>query len=165
MSPTGHEAHRPKRPTTWRRTLARLPVHLYRVGLGRLFGTRFLMLTHTGRSSGRPRQVVIEVVAHDDRERSWTVASGYGTQSQWYQNLRHSPSGTVQTGGHRYQVSAQFLSPEEGAEIMAAYAPHHPRVARQLCHYLGLPSDGTPDSFRAAGRQIPFVRLTECGAS
>ena len=119
------------------------------------------MLTHIGRKSGRARRVVIEVVAHDDREHSWTVASGYGTRSQWYRNLQQSPSGIVQIGGHRHHVSAYFLSPEEGGEIMTEYAPHHPRVARALCRYLGLPSDGTPAGFRAAGREIPFVRLTE----
>ncbi|MEU6854068.1 nitroreductase family deazaflavin-dependent oxidoreductase [Actinacidiphila alni] len=155
--------NRPEPPASWRRFLARLPVQLYRIGLGPLFGKRMLMLTHTGRISGRARQVVVEVVAHDPYSHSWIVASGYGPQAQWYRNLRHSPGGTVQIGNYRHHVSAYFLSPDEGADIMADYAPRHPRAARALCHYLGLPADGTPDSYRAAGRQIPFVRLTEYG--
>jgi deazaflavin-dependent oxidoreductase (nitroreductase family) len=143
------------------RILARLPIQLYRVGLGPVLGPRMMLLTHTGRVSGRPRHVVVEVVAHDTASGSWTIASGYGPQAQWYRNLRHSPGATVQTGRRRHHVSAYFLDPEEGAEVMAEYAPRNPRAARLLCRYLGLPCDGTPDGYRAAGRQIPFVRLVE----
>ncbi len=32
----------------------RIPIILYRLGLGGLLGTRFLLLTHTGRKSGLP---------------------------------------------------------------------------------------------------------------
>ena len=48
---------RPPR-TRLRRALFRAPIWLYRLGLGGLLGGRFLLLTHTGRTSGRPRQVV-----------------------------------------------------------------------------------------------------------
>lgn len=159
MPPTTTDDPRRRPPTGLPRILARLPVQLYRVGLGRLLGRRMLLLTHTGRNSGQPRQVVVEVVAYDAVSHSWTVASGYGKQAQWYRNLRHAPGGTVQVGRHRHHVSAYFLDPEEGVEVMAEYAPRHPRAARLLCRYLGLPSDGTADAYRAAGRQIAFVRL------
>lgn len=41
------------------RLAARLPLWLYRAGLGWLLSNRFLMLTHIGRKSGLPRQVVV----------------------------------------------------------------------------------------------------------
>lgn len=150
---------RRKPPRGVSRLLARLPVHLYRMGLGPLLGPRLMLLIHTGRISGRPRRVVVEVVARDAQSRSWTIASGFGPQAQWYRNLRHTPGATIQTGRRRHHVSAYFLDPEEGAEVMADYAQRHPRAARLLCSYLALPYDGTPEGHRAAGRQIPFVRL------
>ena len=69
---------RPQLPRGWRRRLARLPLGLYRVGLGFLFGKRLLLLHHTGRVSGLDRTVVLEVVAHDPEQGSWTLASGFG---------------------------------------------------------------------------------------
>ncbi|MFE0099896.1 nitroreductase family deazaflavin-dependent oxidoreductase [Streptomyces sp. NPDC059009] len=153
---------RPEPLTGWQRAVARLPIHAYRLGLGPLFGNRLLLLVHTGRRSGAPRRVVIEVVAHDPEHRTWTVASGFGPRAQWYQNLRHTPRATIQTGRRYRAVTAHFLSPEEGGEVMAAYAPRHPRAARVLCGYMGFETDGTTESFRAAGRRIPFVRLKEC---
>ncbi|MER5495699.1 MULTISPECIES: nitroreductase family deazaflavin-dependent oxidoreductase [unclassified Streptomyces] len=157
MTPRRTTEGRPRLPSGWRRRLTRLPIGLYRVGLGPLFGKRLLLLHHKGRTSGLDRKAVLEVVA---RERgSWTLAAGFGPESAWYRNLRHTPRTTIQSGRRYYAVTAHFLTPEEGGEIMARYAPAHPRVARRLCAFMGLDVDGSEESFRRAGRQIPFVRL------
>ncbi|MFI5980566.1 nitroreductase family deazaflavin-dependent oxidoreductase [Streptomyces sp. NPDC051555] len=153
---------RPEPPTGWRRTVARLPIGLYRIGLGPVFGARMLLLRHTGRLSGRTRAVCLEVVAHDPVRGSWTVASGFGTGAQWYRNLSHIPKVTIQVGRTFHAVNAHFLTAEEGGEVMAASAARHPRAARALCRYLGLdvPARGA-EGFREVGRRIPFVRLDE----
>ncbi|MFE1768206.1 nitroreductase family deazaflavin-dependent oxidoreductase [Streptomyces angustmyceticus] len=152
---------RPPLPTGWRRFAARLPIRLYRAGLGPLLGRRMLLLHHTGRLTGLRRQVVLEVVAHerDGDELSWTIVSGFGPAAAWYQNLRHSPRTTIQYGNRRYAATAHFLLPEEGGAIMARYAPEHPRLARRLCSFMGFEVDGSEAGYRQAGRRIPFVRL------
>lgn len=78
---------RPQLPTGWRRLAVRLPILLFRVGLGPLFGKRLLLLHHVGRFSGLDRRVILEVVSHDPADASWTVASGFGPKADWYQNL------------------------------------------------------------------------------
>lgn len=158
------EPNRPQPPTGWKRLVARLPVHLYRIGLGPLFGNRLLLLIHTGRTSGRAHEVVIEVVEHDRRARTWTVASGFGPQAQWYRNLRHTPQATIQFGRRYHAVTAHFLPAEEGGRIMVRYARAHPHVAKRLCAYMGFTIDGSIEAFRRAGESIPFVRL-ESGPS
>ncbi|MFC8271867.1 nitroreductase family deazaflavin-dependent oxidoreductase [Streptomyces sp. NPDC057271] len=156
MSPA---PRRPRPPSGWRRRLARLPIHLYRGGLGPLFAGRLLLLIHTGRKSGRSREVVLEVVDHNRLGGTWTVASGFGADAQWYRNLRSTPQATIQFG-RRYQVvTARFPPSEEGGRIMVDYARRHPRAARTLCGYMGFTVDGSDAAYRAAGEQIPFVRL------
>lgn len=152
---------RPQLPTGWRRFLARLPIRLYRAGLGPLFGKRLLLLHHTGRVTGLRRSVVLEVIAYErqDGTLSWTVASGFGPAAAWYQNLRRDPRTTIRCGNRRYTVTARFLPPEDGAALMARYAPRHPRLARRLCAFMGFAVDGSDAAFRMAGRSIPFVRL------
>ncbi|MEU8995406.1 nitroreductase family deazaflavin-dependent oxidoreductase [Streptomyces caniferus] len=152
---------RPPLPTGWRRFVARLPIRLYRAGLGPLLGKRVLLLHHTGRLTGLRRQVVLEVVAREqDGDRlSWTIASGFGPAAAWYQNLRHFPRTTIQCGNRRYAATAHFLSPDDGGAIMARYAPEHPRLARRLCSFMGFEVDGSEAAYRQAGRRIPFVRL------
>ncbi len=148
---------RPRRPSGGRRRLARLPIHLYRGGLGPLFGGRLLLLIHTGRTSGRSREVVLEVVHREQGQ--WTVASGFGPEAQWYRNLRRTPAATIQFGRRYHPVVAQFLSPEEGGQAMVEYARRRPRAARALCRFMGFTADGSDADYRVAGEQIPFVRL------
>ncbi|MFF1919905.1 nitroreductase family deazaflavin-dependent oxidoreductase [Streptomyces sp. NPDC058221] len=154
---------RPASPAGWRRTALRLPVHMFRAGLGPLFRGRLLLLVHTGRSSGQSRLTAVEVVesATVDGRRSWTVASGFGPAADWYRNLKRTPQATVQVGRRFHAVTASELPAEEGGELMMRYAPRHPRVARRLCAYMGFAVDGSADGYRTVGESIPFVRLTE----
>lgn len=162
---THHEStpQRAQPPTGWRRWAFRLPIRLYRAGLGPLLGKRFLLLHHTGRQSGRQRQAVVEVVSYDPRAGAWIVASGFGPKSDWYQNLRHRPQTAIQFGRRRYSVTSRFLSSDEGADIMGAYARRHPRAARRLCSLMGFAVDGSEDGYRKVGRATPFVRLDHAG--
>ncbi|MFC9281136.1 nitroreductase family deazaflavin-dependent oxidoreductase [Streptomyces collinus] len=162
---SGADTGRSPLPTGWRRFLFRLPIQLYRTGLGRLLGQRFLLLEHIGRTTGQPRRVVLEVVTRDDPcGPSWTVASGFGPDAAWYRNLRAAPHVTVQVGARRHAVVARFLPPEDGAEVMARYAVRHPRLAKQLCAFMGLEvREASVQEFRRVGRAIPFVRLEVTG--
>ncbi|MFE0803049.1 nitroreductase family deazaflavin-dependent oxidoreductase [Streptomyces sp. NPDC058812] len=169
MARTDTTPRRPRPPAGLRRAAARLPILLFRGGLGPLLGKRLLLLHHTGRISGRDRRVVLEVVSYDDSHgsddsggphgRSWTVASGFGPEADWYRNLRQQPKTVIQFGNRHHAVTAHFLPAEEGAGIMAEYARRHPGTARRLCAFMGLAVDGGEASFREAGRAIPFVRL------
>ncbi|MCU7730982.1 nitroreductase family deazaflavin-dependent oxidoreductase [Actinoplanes sp. KI2] len=83
---------RPGPPTGLGRLLWRLPILLYRCGLGPLLGHRVMLLTHTGRTTGKPRQAVVEVVFED--QRGYVAASGFGPRADWYRNVmahRHDP--------------------------------------------------------------------------
>lgn len=157
------EPQRPPLPTGLRRTAARLPVHMFRAGLGPLFRGRLLLLVHTGRTTGLPRRTVIEVVesATVDGRRSWTVASGFGPEADWYRNLLRTPHATVQSGRRFHAVTAHVLPAEEGGELMARYAPRHPRTARRLSAFMGFTVDGSTAGYRRVGESVPFVRLVE----
>ena len=51
-------------PAGLTRFLFRIPINVYRLRLGRLFGSRLLLLSHIGRVSGKPRRTVLEVAGH-----------------------------------------------------------------------------------------------------
>lgn len=152
--------NRPQLPTGWRRFLARLPILLFRCGLGWVFGSRLLLLHHTGRVTGLDRRVVLEVVEFEPADGSWIVASGFGPRAAWYRNLRAEPKTLIEVGNRRHAVTAHFLTSDDGSGIMARYARRQPRTARRLCTFTGLPPNGTDAGFREAGKAIPFVHLS-----
>jgi deazaflavin-dependent oxidoreductase (nitroreductase family) len=150
--------NRPAPPTGLRRRLWRLPIPMYRMGLGPLLGRRVMLLTHTGRVSGLRRRAVVEVVLRD--ERGYVAASGFGSRADWYRNVMADPRVTVQVGGTIVEATATPVDREEGAEIMARYAPRHPTAARRLCRIMGFAVDGGVEDYREVGRRVPFVRFT-----
>lgn len=86
------------------------------------------MLEHTGRRSGKKRYVVLEVV---DRPvpGSYVVASGFGTSSQWYRNVRAEPHVRVSVGVHRDAAAiVHLLGHDESTVATTAYARRHPRA-------------------------------------
>ncbi|KUP97517.1 nitroreductase family deazaflavin-dependent oxidoreductase [Thermobifida cellulosilytica] len=146
-------------PTGLSRLLFRLPVHLYRARLGWLFGDRLLMLTHTGRVTGRTRRTVVEIVERDPADGSFTVCSGYGPRADWYRNLMARPEAAVQVGTRTIPVTAEPLPADRAAEALVRYARRHPRAARSLSRLVGLPLDGSEAGYRRAAEILPFVRL------
>lgn len=144
-------------PTGLGRLLFRLPIALYRAKLGWLLGERILLIEHIGRSTGRIRRTVMEVVDHYTGEDTYVVASGFGTSAQWYRNLLAHPRAGIMVGRRRLTVDAVPLTPVEGGRVMAGYAARHPRTAARLCRFLGYPvHDG---DYCAVGERIPFLRL------
>ena len=135
----------------------RLPIFLYRLGWGGLLGTRFLLLTHTGRKSGLERQTVLEVVRYDKATTTFIVAAGFGPESDWYCNICSNPQVTVQCGRMRWQMVAGFLTPDQAGEEMLDYARRYPSALRELARFMGYRLDGSPEDVRALGQALPMV--------
>ncbi|MBB3603052.1 deazaflavin-dependent oxidoreductase (nitroreductase family) [Mycolicibacterium sp. BK556] len=147
-------------PAGFRRVVFRLPIYLYRCGLGALLGSRLLLLTHRGRRSGKERQVVLEVAEYDRATDSYLVASGWGPTAAWYRNILDTPDVHIQVGRRRMLATALPLTKEEGAEVFVQYASRHPKAARRvLPRLMGYSVDGSTADFREVGRRLPFVRL------
>jgi deazaflavin-dependent oxidoreductase (nitroreductase family) len=137
----------------------RLPIGLYRLRLGGLLGTRFLLLTHTGRKSGLERKTVLEVVRYDKKTNTFVVAAGFGNTSDWVRNIRVHPQVTVQCGRRRWEMTARFLTPEQSGEELVDYNRRHPLAMRELVHFMGYRLDGTVEDVRAMGKILPMVNL------
>lgn len=136
----------------------RLPILLYRIGLGWLLGDRFLMLTHIGRKSGLPHQTVIEVVKHDKETDTYYVVSGWGEKSDWYQNIRKTPLVTVNVRGRKFQTKAEFIPQEKASRILNTYAREHPIAFSELSElFLGERMKPGSDAPERIARKMPMV--------
>src|SRR5690625_2442833 len=133
------------------RWLMRLPIGLFRSGLGWVLGPRLLMIEHLGRRSGKPRYVVVEVLERGPGR--FIVASGFGPGAQWYQNLRANYVAYLSTGLiRRARAHPRFLEEQESRGVLEEYGAAHPRAYRILREAMGRLQDGYP--------HIPLVEFT-----
>lgn len=147
-------------PNALLRAFFRFPVYIYKIGLGWILGKRFVLFHHVGRKSGKNYQTVVEVVEIEKETGNVIVVSGYGERTQWYQNLKHMQTTTIQLGNQKSQVSIEMLSAEAGADIMADYLQHYPKAPKGLFSILGYEWDGSEQGIRqVAIDHLCFVRF------
>ncbi len=138
------------------RRLMRAPIWIYRARAGAIFGSRILMLEHTGRKSGLPRYAVLEVVDHPARD-TYVVASGFGRKAQWFRNIRANPRVRVYAGSHAPSpATARVLGKDEADRTLAAYRSRHPKAWEQFRPVL---EDTLGAAITNTGTPLPLVEL------
>lgn len=141
------------------RTLARAPIRLYDAGYGWLLGERALMLQHTGRRSGVPRFVVLEVVRRLSSTR-YVIAAGMGETADWYRNVLKDPRVRVWVGRKcGVAGAARPIEQAEARKHFEAYRTERPTTWRLLrpviARLIGRPGLTDEELFIA----VPLVEL------
>lgn len=143
------------------RYLFRAPVYLYRWRLGFLLGRRFLLLTHTGRRSGLPRQTVLEVMEYRPESAEAIVMSGFGRDSNWLLNISANPNEEIQLGSRHFRATHRLLGEQEAIAVLAGYERRNwlvaPIVRRVLRWLTGWPYRGTEEDRRRVVTQLPLI--------
>lgn len=139
----------------------RVPIFLYRIGMGWILGERFVLLHHIGRKSGQARQTVVEVIGHDLESDTYYIASGWGHKSQWYQNILATPEIRIQVGRRKLEVLAENLSPQESVKILISYREKHPFMARELSGVMGVDiRNSSPSELeKIVQESVPIIAL------
>ncbi len=149
-----------KKPSGCGRMLFRLPIALYRWGLGWVLGHRFVMIEHVGRKSGLLRRVVVEVVQVDRASGAVVVAAAWGRKADWFRNVLHTPEVTLTLGGRRFRAVAKVLDEAAAIDAVCDYARRHPLAFRELSRFmLGRGSESNDVGCREVAQAIPIVRF------
>ena len=143
-----------------------LNVWVYRLSGGRLMGKMgaapILLLTPTGRKSGRSRTVPLLYLKDEGRFVLAASLAGAPKHPAWYLNLEANPAVTVQAGRQRQACTARRASAEEKARlwprlvaIYPQYAEYQQRTAREIPVVIvstrGSPAEGASGPQRPAG--------------
>jgi deazaflavin-dependent oxidoreductase (nitroreductase family) len=134
----------------------KLPLLLYRLRLGWLLGTRFMMLTHVGRHSGKVRRTILAVLRFDATTKEIYAVSAW-KGSDWYSNIQASPALEVETAFVRYTPLQRTLSPEEITTTFMEYRKKHAIFSRMMCRIPGWKWDSSYEEFLALARTLRGV--------
>lgn len=120
----------------WR--LLRLPPQLlYALGLGFIPGELVLLLTTTGRKSGRRRVTPLQ---YEEEEGLFYVMSVRGPEADWYRNILADARVEVQVKSRRFVGAAKPVTdPAHIARILQRRLRHHPRILGIILRAEGLP--------------------------
>ena len=144
----------------------RLPLTAYRHNAGPAVGRTFVAFTHTGRRTGRPHQTVAMVLRYDRTTGEVVCCACWGTETDWYRNVRAHPAVQVQLGGETFAPKQRFLPEQEAADVLIAFRRAHPHRLRLMSTLMGWDDLGADAAVREFVHTRPFVafRPAEDGA-
>lgn len=122
----------------------------YRLSGGRMMGSMrgapILLLTTTGRKSGRRRTTPLAYITEGDAYVLMASNAGRPSHPAWYLNLRHEPAATIKVKNRTLSVRAETLGTEERARLWQRLRKTSP----------------FPDEYQSkTSREIPLLRLTK----
>ena len=155
---SSNAAHKPgnQKPPAFLLPLMKMPLILYRLGLGWMLGKRFMLLTHVGRRSGKVYRTVLAVLKYDETTHEILAVSPWSA-SNWYRNIQATPALEVQTGSTRYAPVQRNLTPEEIASLFIEYRRQRPVFSRLIARIPGWKINSSYEEFLELARTLRGV--------
>ncbi len=138
--------------------LFKIPILQYKLGLGWITGSYILLLTTTGRHSGKLRHTPLEYIYDQENDR-YRIAAGWGGHTDWYRNLSKDPHVQVQVGRRKFNAIAEKACDEEVGQYMMDVSRRHPEMDKVWNRWSDRPLDGTFESYVRAAKYFPSVWL------
>jgi deazaflavin-dependent oxidoreductase (nitroreductase family) len=146
------------RPGGFLRWLFRGPVLMYRLGMGGWIGKRFLLLTTTGRRTGKLHVVALEY-SYNPTDGTYQVMAGWGDKTDWARNTRANARVQVRVGKGRFEALAEPLSDGEVAQALLEINRINPGAHQIWERRAKQTLDGSLESLRRAAKHFPTFRL------
>jgi len=136
----------------------KMPLLVFRMGLGWMLPPSFVVLTTYGRKSGLPRSTMVE---HFDIDGTLYIASGWGTKAHWYRNLQANPSVTVQNMyGKIIHCHGKRIT--DGAELLDVFHKQNSPIWNDFLKAWHIDND--PDDFIAKKDKLHILRVDHIGS-
>lgn len=131
----------PKPPRGWQKIFFKIPVFVARMGFAgweSLFGLEWMLLTTTGRKSGKKRYTMVDVLLYDRETDVYFIEVGFGEKSDWYRNIQAHPLFEAQVKRRKFKAKAEKLPPDRTGDIMINFIRRRPRYAKSVMKMAGV---------------------------
>jgi deazaflavin-dependent oxidoreductase (nitroreductase family) len=129
---------------------------LYAIGLGPLVGRIILLLTTTGRRSGKKRVTPLqyEMIGND-----CYIGAARGVKADWVRNIQINPQVEVRVGAKHFHGTAEVVTdPAKFADFMEVRFERHPRMIGFIMEKAhGLPRRPSREQLESLAKEEAFV--------
>lgn len=145
-----------------KRTMYRLlhypPQAAYALGLGPVFGRLVLLLTTTGRKSGKRRVTPLQ---YEELDGKIYVTAAYGLKADWVRNILADPCVEARIKQRRFQGKALVITdPERIADMLELRLKRHPRMIGMILRMERLPAKPAREDLTALASKLAMVEIT-----
>lgn len=150
-----------KRPGKFLKFFFKVPVWIYKMGFGgfeRWVGAQWMLITHTGRKSGKRYDSMVDVMDYDKATDTYYIEAAYGTRADWYRNIQASPNFAARVGRRKFLACATPLSNENSADMLVKFYREKPAYTRSVMAMVGMKFNGEED-LRAIASKLMLLAV------
>lgn len=151
-----------KRPNKLLKFFLKFPVLLHKIGLGgweRMIGAQWMLITTTGRKSGKPRATMVDVMDYDKAADSYYIEAAYGQRADWVRNIQANPIFDAKVGRRKFRARMTELSAEGAGNLLVRFYREKPAYTRSVMAMVGIKFKGE-DDLRAMAPQLTLFAVT-----
>lgn len=138
--------------------LFKVPILYYKLGLGWMVGRMFLILTTTGRKSGKPRRTPLEY-SYDPATDTYIIMAGWGGKTDWFRNASANPQVEVWVGRRKFKARAERMTDSQAAAWLAEIIRLNPASKPIWERWGGEPITDSPEVLQRVAQKFPAFRL------
>jgi deazaflavin-dependent oxidoreductase (nitroreductase family) len=147
-----------KAPRLFWRLIRIGPRLAYALGLGPLIGRVILLLTTTGRRTGKPH---VTALVYEEAEGAYLVASARGQSADWIRNIAANAYVQVRVGSRRFKGQAEII---QDVGVRTAYLERQlarrPQMFGAIFRLEGLPGNPSRAELASLSRTRTMVAIS-----
>jgi deazaflavin-dependent oxidoreductase (nitroreductase family) len=150
-----------KRPSGFLKFFFKVPMFMHKLGLGgweRLIGAQWMLLTTTGRKTGKHRQTLVDVMSYDKVTDTYYIEAAYGSRADWFKNIQVNPIFQAQVGRRKFDARAEILTESIAGEMLVQFFRRNPAYTRSVMAMVGMKFKNE-EELRALGKNLTLLAV------
>lgn len=150
-----------KRPNPLLKLFFKFPLLLHKIGLGgweKLIGAEWMLLSTTGRKTGRRRDSMVDVMDYDAESDTYYIEAAYGSRADWFKNIQANPVFDAQVGRRKFKATAEELSGKDTGEALVRFFRRKPAYTRSVMAMVGMKFKDE-DELRKLGENLTLLAV------
>lgn len=150
-----------KRPSGLLKFFFKVPMFMHKLGFGgweRLIGAQWMLLTTTGRKSGKRRQTLVDVMDYDKTTDTYYIEAAYGSHADWFKNIQANPVFEAQVGRRKFNAQAEILTEGDTGEMLVQFFRRKPAYTGSVMAMVGMKFKDE-EELRTLGKNLTLLAV------